>query len=223
MNLANRKPRPFRCDKQSFRDDRLFIVATDDTYVPEQYFGFLRIPRVQVHVVQTTDGSSSAQHVLNRLLQYEHDEDDQLWLLLDTDHYTTGNHLAGFMRAIADARDNGVRVALSRPCFDLWLLLHHVPHGDVACLAYCEAVGAKIREIKGEFNKTNLKEEHYPQDAIIDAFDRARQLDAPVAKDEIPAGNVTRVYKLLAEILSSSPASQLPEAFVALRNQHGML
>jgi hypothetical protein len=67
------------------RDDRLFIVACDDTYAPKQYFDFFRITRIQIHVVLTEDGTSAAEHVLGRLQGIDHDDDDELWLPLDTD------------------------------------------------------------------------------------------------------------------------------------------
>ena len=63
-----RKPRPLTRGLGSLRDDRLFIVACDDQYAPKQYFNFLRLPRIQVHVVETPDGKNSASHVLERLM-----------------------------------------------------------------------------------------------------------------------------------------------------------
>ena len=85
MSLTHRKARPLTRDAASLRDDRLFIVACDDTYAPKQYFDFFRITRVQVHVIPTPDGSSAAEHVLDRLRNIDHEEDDELWMLLDTD------------------------------------------------------------------------------------------------------------------------------------------
>ena len=80
MTLA---PRPLVRETATFRDDRLFIVACEDTYAPQQYFDFFEIPRVQIHVVPTEDGRSSPQHVLGRLLAIEHAEYDERWLLSD--------------------------------------------------------------------------------------------------------------------------------------------
>lgn len=104
MSLLRRKPRPLTRDTNSFRDDRLFIVACDDTYAPKQYFNFFRISRVKVHVVATPNGTSAARHVLDRLLEFDHEADDELWMLLDTDHCTAGTHLKSFLQALADAR-----------------------------------------------------------------------------------------------------------------------
>jgi hypothetical protein len=126
MSLFPRKSRPIKRDYTTFRDDRLFIVACDDTYAPKQYFEFFQMTRVQVYVVPTEDGTSSAGHVLERLLKFDHEEDDELWMLLDTDHYASGKHIRSFKTALRNARQKGVNVALSKPCFELWLLLHHV-------------------------------------------------------------------------------------------------
>ena len=62
---------PLSRDPHTFRDDRLFIIACDDTYAPKQYFDFFRLPRIQVHVVPTTDGTSNAQAVLDRSCRAE--------------------------------------------------------------------------------------------------------------------------------------------------------
>ena len=70
MSLTHRKPRPLKRDEGTLRDDRLFIVACDDTYAPKQYFDFFQIPRVQVHVVPSEAGKNAAAHVLKRLLQF---------------------------------------------------------------------------------------------------------------------------------------------------------
>jgi hypothetical protein len=73
VTVIQRKPRPLTRDGTSLRDDRLFIVACDDTYAPKQYFDFFQLPQVKIHVVPTLDGTSAARHVLNRLLQFDHD------------------------------------------------------------------------------------------------------------------------------------------------------
>ena len=44
MSLTRRKARPLKRDGTRLRDDRLFIVACDDTYAPKQYFDFSRFP-----------------------------------------------------------------------------------------------------------------------------------------------------------------------------------
>jgi hypothetical protein len=169
MALTHRNPRPLTRDAAGLRDDRLFIVACDDTYAPKQYFGFFQIPRVHVHVVATEDGTSAAEHVLERLRNFDHEEYDELWLLLDTDHCIAGGHLQSFLAAIAATKQQGINVALSRPCFELWLLLHHEQESAVQLLPDCKAVNDMLRSKLGQYNKTNLKPEHYPLASVLDA------------------------------------------------------
>lgn len=184
MSLLDRKARPLMRDAPTFRDDRLFIVGSDDMYAPKQYFAFFKITRVHIHVVPTEDGTSTAQAVLNRILEVAEksdiEDDDELWMVLDTDHCIEGRHLAGFRAALAEAEQKGVRLALSRPCFELWLLLHHVEESDVAALTTADPVQRVLRERLGEYNKCKLKQEHFPAESVAKACARAQRLDESV-------------------------------------------
>lgn len=210
MPLTHRKSRPLSRDQHTFRDDRLFIIACDDTYAPKQYFDFFRIPRIQVHVVPTTDGTSNAQAVLDRLLEYEHQEHDERWLLLDTDHCTRGPHIKPFLAALQMARQHGVHVALSNPCFELWLLLHHVPETEVRELADCAAVDARLSDVLGGYNKTRLVAKHYPLTSIFEACARARRLKESAGGGDIPSSNATLVFQIWQSLCGKAVQSQLP-------------
>jgi hypothetical protein len=210
MTLIQRQPRPLARDAASLRDDRLFIVACDDTCAPKQYFDFFRLPRVQVHVFGTPDGRCAASDVLGRLLGIDHEEYDELWMLLDTDHYVEGPHLAGFIAALNEAGRQRVNVALSRPSFEFWLLLHHVEENALGVLTVAKDVEEALRNKLGEYNKTNLKQEHYPLKCVRDACVRAERLDGSVAGGDIPQGNTTRVYRLWKAIAAKALPQQFP-------------
>ncbi len=216
MSLTHRKPRPLNRDVATPRDTRLYIVACDDTYAPLQYFGFFKLTRVRVHVVPTVDGSSWAGHVLERLLEYEHEDDDERWMLLDTDHYITGTHIGGFKESLQLASQKGVRVAISRPCFELWLALHHLDESAVKHLPDAAAVEDALRAHLGEYNKRNLKPEHFPVTRVPTAYKRAQALDLLVGKGDLPQENTTRVYLLWKSILDKSSPSQLPQELLTL-------
>jgi hypothetical protein len=216
MSLTQRKPRPLVRDAVSLRDDRLFIIACDDTYAPKQYFEFFRITRVQVHVVPTTDGTSAPQHVLERLLAIDHEADDERWIVLDTDHFVKGAHVANFHDTINQAKQQGVNVALSRPCFEFWLLLHHADESAVISLSTAGDVEMALRGKLGEYNKTNLKQKHYPLSTVSAACARAERLDKSVGGGEIPAGNTSRVYLIWKAITAKALPSQLPSELKSL-------
>ena len=173
-------PRPLVRETATFRDDRLFIVACEDTYAPQQYFEFFEIPRVQIHVVPTEDGRSSPQHVLERLLAIEHAEYDERWLLLDVDHRSAGPHVANLVQTLSEARRQGVNAAICNPCFELWLLLHHRSEDELGGFANCGVVESVLREVLGGYNKRRLKSQQFNRQSGAEACARARRLDETV-------------------------------------------
>lgn len=205
-----RRPRPLTRSSGTFRDDRLFIVACDDQYAPKQYFGLLRLTRVQVHIVPTEDGTSHARHVLARLKQIEHDAGDERWMLLDTDHCLGPDHIQSFLEALKEARDDGIRVALSRPCFEFWLALHFMEPAELGEPTLCRAVEETIRARNGEYNKRSINTELFAFEAMTNAFRRASALDATVPGGEIPKSATSRVYQLLGSIIGGAVDDQLP-------------
>ena len=208
--MSLRQPRPIKRDAPALRDDRLFIIACDDRYAPDQYFNFFRIPRIQVHVVPTEDCNSAAKYVLERLLKIECDEDDERWLLLDTDHCTEESHFPGFVGALEEAQRQGIKVALSKPCFELWLLLHHIEETEVGSLPHAEAVDARLREVLGSYNKCRLRAEDYPLAKVSEACTRAARLDSTVGGGHRPDTNTSRVYKIWHSIVEKALPTQLP-------------
>jgi hypothetical protein len=219
MMQLDRKPRPLMRDSPTFRDDRLFIVGCDDMYAPDQYFGFFKLTRVHVHVVPTLNGTSTAQAVLDRVLdesqKAEIEPDDELWMVLDTDHCIAGTHLASFTAALTLAEQKGVRIALSRPCFELWLLLHHAEETEVATLATPAQVQQALRDKLGGYSKSKLKMEHFSADNVAMACARSQRLDKAVGGGRIPIGNSSRVYLLWKAIVAKAQGAELP---LPLRN-----
>jgi hypothetical protein len=62
----------------------------------------------------------------------------------------------------------------------------------------------------GEYNKTNLKQAHYPLGLISKAICRAELLDAGVVGGDIPVSNTTRVHQLIKAIVGKALPSQVP-------------
>lgn len=214
---SSRKPRPLNREVQKYRDDRLYLVACDDTYAPDQYFkayeqDFLGT-RLQVKVVPTIDGSSSAEHVLNRLLAYEGlEEYDQRWLVLDTDHYIKDSHRPSFLKALKLARQANVRIAISRPSFEFWLIIHHLAADDsrLSHITNADSIGDLLNEVLGSYNKKKLNMAHFPLSAVPQAIARAECIDRQVWGGDIPECPTTRVYKLWLEIIRNASLAQVP-------------
>jgi hypothetical protein len=207
-----RKARPLERSNGEFRDTKLFLVGTDDRYAPKQYFEFFQFPNVQVRVIETPHGAPGhAWYALERLLEFDFDDDDERWLVVDADHFIKGTHLKEFVAALQRARQLGVKVALSRPCFEFWLLLHHWPAGSATeGLSDAGQVAEALRGVLGEFNKTRLKREHFSLGKLAEAVRRARELDRVVEGNEIPLANTTRVYLLVEAVLRGLPERKVP-------------
>lgn len=64
---------------------------------------------------------ATAQMALLQFIQAGRERTDEVWAVVDQDQHST------LKDALALARREGVKVALSKPCFEVWLLLHHLP------------------------------------------------------------------------------------------------
>lgn len=120
--------------REAFRNARLIVIASEGKDTERIYFKALTKeytnPRVHVHILERHENeqnNSSPEHVLKQLNdykgQYDLESDDELWLVIDRDRWTDAmlSHVAKEC-----AQDDYLHVALSNPCFELWLLLHLV-------------------------------------------------------------------------------------------------
>jgi hypothetical protein len=188
----------------------MFVIACDDTYAPKQYFEFLRLPRVKVHVLAAEAGQDH-QNAISRLREfkkrYEWLDGDELWVLLDTDHFDQGTHLGAFLGSLRAASDLGAKVAISKPCFELWLALHGGSDIEFEGLSRC---GDVVEAWRG-YDKTALKAGDYLPPAIARACAAAEARDREVVGGDIPQAATTRVYKLMWSILRTCSPAALPE------------
>lgn len=208
-----------RCE--AFRDARLIVIATEGKDTERIYFKALAKeytnPRVHVHILERCEdeqNNSSPEHVLKQLNdykgQYELESDDELWLVIDKDHWTEAmlSHVA-----TACAQDDYMHVALSNPCFELWLLLHFV---DAALLTSGEQhlwmENRKKSKNADPYLKVLLRQEmgsyhESAYDALLlvahveEAIERARALDKNPT-DRWPQTIGTRVYLLAESIMN---------------------
>jgi hypothetical protein len=206
-----KKPRPLERDLGALRDAHLFIIATEDTYAPAQYFGMFRNPKIQIRVLPAEGGKSAPEHVITRLDEFKNkfdtDDDDQLWLMLDTDHWTQPNHIQNFRTVCSEAVNKGYELAHSNPCFEFWLLLHlEEPEADRP-FAACEDVLKRMRQILDGYNKQRLNLEHFPPESIQTAVDRAERLDRQpdgTPDDRWPQKPGSHVYRLVKHLFGDS-------------------
>lgn len=207
--------------REAFRDARLIVIASEGKDTERIYFKALAKeytnPRVHVHILKRCENeqnNSSPEHVLKQLNdykgQYELEADDELWLVIDRDHWTDAmlSHVAKEC-----AQDDYLHVAMSNPCFELWLLLHLV---DATLLTPEEQQQWMKNRRKSKntdpYLKVRLRQEigsyHEPAyDAqmliayVEDAITRAKALDKNPA-DRWPQILGTRVYLLAESVMN---------------------
>lgn len=207
--------------REAFRDARLIVIASEGKDTERIYFKALAKeytnPRVHVHILERNkdeQNNSSPEHVLKQLndykSQYELDADDELWLVVDKDRWTDAmlSHVA-----TECAQGDSMHMALSYPCFELWLLLHVE---DVAQLTSEEKelwmenrrksknadpyLKVRLRQKIGSYHESDYDVTSLIKHVEV-AIERAKALDKN-PDDRWPQTLGTRVYLLAGSIMN---------------------
>jgi hypothetical protein len=199
--LTGRKRRPLRRELGTRRDACLLVIATEGEKTEPQYFAgcFAKSSRVQIHVLPSEEGKSSPRHVAQRLRQFRRDFDlgknDQLWLVIDTDRVPE-KQLA---EVASEAMKTGARLAVSRPGFELWLLMHLTDVGPEVEGKTSDGLKKHLKSLLGSYNPSNLDAPRF-RPGVRTASARAKAMDLNPA-ERWPNSTGTRVYLLVDEIL----------------------
>ena len=187
-------PRP-----QFVRDARIFVIAVEGEKTEAQYFSLFESTRVHVEVLPAgPEGLSAPKQVLERLVKFEErfdlGEGDEWWLVIDVDRQR-GQFLDEVTRM---ARERGYGLAVSNPCFDLWLLLHfqdmHPADTD------CAAITERLRRHTGGHNKAKIRLEACPTERAVEACRRARAMERE-RDTPWPGFPGTHVFKVVERLL----------------------
>lgn len=191
------------------RDARLFIIATEDEETEPKYFETFTSPRVKVEVLASQGGRSSPEFVLQRLAEmtrrYALDAADELWLVLDVDQRQTRT----LAQVCAAARRESFQVAISNPCFEVWLCRHFpaCTEEEIALAATGRNAGDKLKRLWRRYlppSATQIERTHLRSQARV-ACRRARESDDGdiSAEHPWPVAPGTRVYELVENLLAA--------------------
>lgn len=207
--------------REAFRDARLIVIASEGKDTERIYFKALAKeytnPRVHVHILERSvdeQNNSSPEYVLTQLnnykSQYELEDDDELWLVVDKDRWTE----AMLSRVATEcSQEVAMHMALSNPCFELWLLLHLedaaslTPEEQKQCMENRRKsknadpyLKVRLRQKMGSYHESS-----YDVLTLIahieDAIERARALDKN-PNDRWPQTLGTRVYLLAESVMN---------------------
>jgi hypothetical protein len=199
VNARNRRRRQGR--RSSFLDPKpiILVVCEGEVTEPEYLRGLQRAcrnPRVTIEVApEHGDPKFLVEHAKRykeraqtRAAQ-EADDNlfyDSVWCVFDRDDH------ARFGEALEMARDNGIDLAISNPCIELWLLLHFRDNPGAQLRAKIKAMLADHVPKYEKHVDYATYSTGYPQ-----AVARATKMDKAADAAEEPHRNpTTGVYKL---------------------------
>jgi hypothetical protein len=151
---------------------RTMLVVCGGQETERQYFQGLRdhVRNPAVSVVVRPKVGSPRQLVTyaKKLRDQNRDSYDEVWCVFDVDEFTD------VAEAAATARSLGIKVAVSNPCFELWLLLHFAEHRAYVS-TYKKLLPLLEKHVPG-YSKSLLDFVLY-REAYERAGERARKLD----------------------------------------------
>ncbi|MBW2661022.1 MAG: RloB domain-containing protein [Deltaproteobacteria bacterium] len=198
MALTTRLKRPLdrRSRPEPHRDARLFVIATEGEETEKQYFSMFRNKRCQVKIIASLEGRSAPKYVLEQLKkfkkEYQLKGDDELWLMIDVDRWPERELAA----VSSQSAQNNFFLAVSNPCFEIWLYLHHASTRKKSI----SSVKMKqiLRDKLGSYNSSNLDLSQFAG-KVEKAIARAKKLDIDVT-ERWPSSTGTHVYKVVKKI-----------------------
>jgi hypothetical protein len=211
MEREMRKKRPLDRKANPVRDASLVVIASEDSYAVRQYFDFFESTRIQFRVLETEDGKSAPEHVLNRINEYmeefEIGKEDTFWVVCDCDHWVEPSHIQNLTYLLQQCRQKGIQVALSNPCFELWLLLHFADFPAEDMLT-CKEVTHRLRVAAGAYDKTKVYNLRIDDEKVLAAVNRAG--DKHPSLEEIPKKLQTAVHVIIRSLISKRIISVRP-------------
>lgn len=206
-----------RTRSSELRDARLIIIATEGQKTEKTYFEDLatesRNNRVHVKVLERNSTASSPEHILDLLDRFRSEYQyktgyDELWLVCDVDRWRKK-----LSQVAEKCAQKGYFLAVSNPCFEIWLLLHlrSLENYDKTTLDEFRTniktnnrsrLEIELSNILGRYNPSNPDTTAFiPYVAI--AIERAYHLDIQ-PKDRWPNDLGSRVYLLVKRILGTN-------------------
>jgi hypothetical protein len=196
--------------RSGMRDATLFVIASEGAVTEPKYFNGLKDrwhnPRVHLEVLAQDDPThSSPEHVLKTLDRFSREynlrDGDQLWLCLDRDSQSWKPRT---MATVAkECQRKTYHLAVSNPCFEIWLLLHFEDVPNSSAVRAQELAENKDGLLKSTVAKHCAAKRDYidhflPQTGV--AIARAEVLDSK-PEERWPSQLGTRVHRLVKQLL----------------------
>lgn len=213
MARRRRDERPLRRRAPQIDQRARFVILCEGEVTEPSYLkAFARLPSVRE--VATLDirgmGYEPGRLVkeardLKRHERRQGSGPTQYWCMFDVEAPTQHHRL---LEAVQTAHDNDIQIAVSNPCFELWLLLHYTDHERWIDNDSCRTLRRKQDGSQGK----SLNGAAYMQ-RLTEALRRSRRLESlhERAGRELPHNNPSSsVHRLLQTIDLTLTADKTP-------------
>jgi hypothetical protein len=201
--------RPLRRRVATRRPRRTFLIFCEGERTEPEYLNALKLLASVREVaavdlrVQTRNGGSVPRTLVSMAVSArsraidEEAEIDEFWCVFDVEW--PRNH-PGLREAVEQAERNSIRVAVSNPCFELWLILHF---RDYSAWLNSRTASRIRRELDGSSDKGLDTTRYMP--LIFDAAQRAVVLEDRHERDDtrFPHNNPSSGMHRLLEAIRS--------------------
>lgn len=199
--------------------EKIIVLAFEGNKTEEQYFSAIKESTkfnkelIYLHLLKRKKGdtNSAPKHVFNKLKkeardEFNFDSKDELWMIIDTDQW---NNLPEIVDTCEKLKN--MYVAVSNPCFELWLLLHIKDVSEYSTNELNDIfenkkvsknrnyIEKKIIDILGTYNKSRLKAKEYIPH-VDKAILQAKNLH--IESEKFPSKLGTDVFKIVEKIIS---------------------
>ncbi len=192
----------FQRQPRNLEPKRKFVIATEGEKTEKIYFDVWKQKvqrRLVIKVIEAKDGDSSPKLVLKRLekflkgrSEYDAKNGDEFWIVIDRDEWTEQELLDVYEECLKKQYN----LALSNPCFELWLNFHQKnPKSPKTCAACLKEVK---RLLKGKYDKNDYDAAKLIE-AVSHAVEKSRQLHEDKT-EPYPKDTGTHVYLLVEKI-----------------------
>ena len=181
------------------RDMRLFVIVAEGER-EDEYFSWFdqRNSRIRVQIVPREGHASAPNHFIKRLETFVDASQiginamDSVWFILDVDRWS--REAINDLIAYAESATFSCNVAISNPCFEVWLVYHYQTFPEDATLNCGELKTLLGTLVRGGFRPELTCPE------ISTAIHNAALQDRASRMHQFPDNMRTKVY-LLAEAL----------------------
>ena len=185
----------------------ILVVCEGEKTEPSYFSSFKSHYKISRITIRTVPGAGVPLSVVSKARDLKNSADkaaatnldenlkyDAVWAVFDVDEHPE------LKTAIQLARDNRIELAISNPCFELWLLLHH---RDPPGIKHRHAVQKLLKKVMGEYDK-GVDFASYAL-GYKQAVRRAELLgDCDLARCEPGPNPSTEVYRLTESILEET-------------------